>query len=56
MSDKSALVVDDTPANRDFLERLMMAAGFTVYAASSAQAALELVKDRTTLSLALVDM
>lgn len=56
MSDKSALVVDDTPANRDFLERLMMAAGFTVYAASSAQAALDLVKDRTTLSLALVDM
>ncbi|HEX2618492.1 MAG TPA: response regulator [Phototrophicaceae bacterium] len=56
MSEKSALVVDDTLANRDFLERLLMAAGFTVYPVSTAKAALDQVKDRETLTLALVDM
>jgi len=33
----SALVVDDVPANRDFLERLMTQAGFEVFGQVSRQ-------------------
>jgi CheY-like chemotaxis protein len=56
MSEKLALVVDDTPANRDFLERLLMTAKFTVRTADCGQAALKALKDGEQLALAVVDM
>ena len=56
MTERLALVVDDTPANRDFLERLLMTAKFTVRTADSGQAAIKALKDVETLALAVVDM
>lgn len=56
MSERLALVVDDTPANRDFLERLLTQARFTVRTADSGQAALKAVKEGEKLALAVVDM
>ncbi len=56
MSDRLALVVDDTPANRDFLERLLTQARFTVRSADCGQAALKSVKEGEKLTLAVVDM
>lgn len=51
-----ALVVDDTPANRDFLERLLKQAGFDILGASTGKAALGLVENLDELALALIDM
>jgi CheY-like chemotaxis protein len=51
-----ALVVDDTPANRDFLERLLKQARFDVKGADSGESALKLISDVPTLELAVVDM
>lgn len=56
MSENIALVVDDTPANRDFLERLLHQAGFKIHGASSGKAALEITQSLDHLSLAVVDM
>jgi DNA-binding response OmpR family regulator len=56
MTEKIALVIDDTPANRDFLERLMMMAGFKIVGASSGKAALEQADALETLTIALIDM
>ncbi|MCU0500101.1 MAG: response regulator [Anaerolineae bacterium] len=56
MAEKRALVVDDNPANRDFLERLMSMAGFQVSGAMTGQAALDACADCTDLKLALIDM
>jgi CheY-like chemotaxis protein len=56
MSERLALVVDDTPANRDFLERLLTQARFNVRGAENGNAALKALKDEDTLSLAVVDM
>lgn len=56
MSEKIALVIDDTAPNRDFLERLLTAAGFKVTGAATATEALEAVKDWQDLQLALIDM
>lgn len=53
---KTALVVEDTPANRDFFERLLTQAGFDVKSASTGQDALKLLKEFTQLDLAVVDM
>ncbi|MDX1992055.1 MAG: response regulator [bacterium] len=53
---KITLVVDDTFANRDFLERLMVQAGFDVRGASSGREALGLLEDVDDLALALIDM
>lgn len=50
-----AVVVDDEPANRDFLERLIRLAGFTVHGASTAAQALEAARAVPSLALALVD-
>jgi len=50
-----AVVVDDEPANRDFLERLMQTASFKVVGASSAAEALRVAKEVPELALALVD-
>jgi CheY-like chemotaxis protein len=56
MSDKIALVIDDTLANREFLERLLTAAGFKVTGAGTAKEALDAAKGWQDLKLALIDM
>lgn len=56
MSHKTALVVDDTPANRDFLERLLTQAGFDVLGAANGASALAHVERLHELPLAVVDM
>lgn len=50
-----ALVVDDEPANRDFVERLLQTAGYNVVGAATGAAALQAAKTMTTLTIALVD-
>jgi DNA-binding response OmpR family regulator len=50
-----ALVVDDEPANRDFVERLLQTAGYNVVGASTGAAALQAAKTMTGLTIALVD-
>lgn len=50
-----ALVVDDEPANRDFLERLMQMAGFKVSGAGSCAEAIAAVRTMPGLTLALID-
>ncbi|HEX2908419.1 MAG TPA: response regulator [Phototrophicaceae bacterium] len=56
MIDRAALVVDDAPANRDFLERLLTGAKFRVIGAGSGSQALAAVTDMQDLALAVVDM
>lgn len=56
MSDKKALVIDDTEANRVFFERLLAQAGFEVVSAGDGAHAMELIKSSTAFSLAIVDM
>ena len=56
MSNKIALVVDDTPANRDFLERLLAQAGFEIRGASSYKQAMEAVTELESLQMAVVDI
>jgi len=53
---KIALVVDDTPANRDFLERLLVQAGFETTGASTGGEAMTFAKGLQSLALAVVDM
>src|SRR6185369_12990912 len=50
-----ALVVDDEPANRDFLERLLATASFKVTGAASGAEGLKAAKAVPSLALALVD-
>jgi CheY-like chemotaxis protein len=54
--DRTALVVDDVPANREFLERLLATARFTVTGVASGKAALQTIADIEELTLAMVDM
>ncbi len=56
MTQKTALVIDDTFANRDFLERLLMTAGFDVHGAGTGKAGLDLAADIDDLALAVIDM
>lgn len=56
MADRIALVVDDTPANRDFLERLLKQARFDVRGAGSGGDALAQMKAVDQLALALIDI
>ena len=56
MAENVALVVDDTPANLDFMERLLTHAKLTVRGAASGADALEKVADVDNLALAVVDM
>ncbi len=51
-----AIVVDDEPANRDFVERLIQMAAFKVSGASSGAEALKAARALPKLMLALVDM
>lgn len=53
---KTALVIEDNPANREFLVRLLATAGFEVHSGANAATAIELAKTITTLDLAVVDM
>ena len=50
-----ALVVDDEPANRDFVERLLQTASFKVIGAGTGAEALKAAKNIPQLALALVD-
>jgi CheY-like chemotaxis protein len=50
-----ALVIDDEPSNRDFLERLLQTASFKVLGASSGAEALKAARSVPELALALVD-
>lgn len=56
MSEKIALVVDDTPANRDFLERLLTQAGFVIHGASDGKQALALMDKLDQIDLAMIDI
>ncbi|MEQ8672088.1 MAG: response regulator [Aggregatilineales bacterium] len=56
MTTKIALVVDDTPANLDFLERLLLMANFDVRGASTYKQAMEQIADIDDLALAVVDI
>jgi CheY-like chemotaxis protein len=56
MSDKNALVIDDTSANREFLERLLTAAKFHVTPAATAKEALDAAGQMDDLKLAIIDM
>ena len=55
-SDKIALVVEDTPANRDFFERLLAQAKYTACGASTGKEALEKASEKDHLDLAVIDM
>lgn len=56
MVDRIALVVDDEPANLNFLERLIEQARFNVRGATCGKAALDKVEGCPEITLALVDM
>lgn len=56
MSKKTALILEDTAANRIFFERLLSQAGFDIIAVETGQAALEQLKVVELLDLAILDM
>lgn len=57
MNKKNALVVDDTPANRDFLVRLITQAQFNVYGAGNGEEALAATcGGKESIALIMVDM
>lgn len=53
---KNALIVEDTPANREFLDRLFRLAGFETLPAWSGQKALNLLEEQSDLALAVIDL
>jgi CheY-like chemotaxis protein len=56
MTERTALIVDDVGANREFLERLLGSAKFKTLAASNGAAALQAVALMEKLPMAVVDM
>ncbi len=56
MSQKKALILEDTIANRLFFERLLSQAGFEIIAAETGQIALDKLKDESRIDLAILDM
>lgn len=56
MSQPIALVVDDTPANRIFFERLLTVAGFEVISAETGVEALRCLETLDSIAIALIDM
>src|SRR5688572_20198814 len=56
MNQKTALIVEDTAANRVFFERLLQQAGFEVIGVASGKDALQKAGDTASIALALVDM
>ncbi|HLY24719.1 MAG TPA: response regulator [Aggregatilineales bacterium] len=55
LKDGHALVIDDEPANRDFVERLLQTAGFKVSGAGTGADGLKAARGFPQLALALVD-
>lgn len=53
---ESALVIEDTAANRDFFERLLVQAGFEVVSATTGKEAMEKSAEIEDLALAIIDM
>lgn len=53
---KTALIVEDTDANRDFFERLLTQAGFDVTSACTGKEALATISTIDRLDMAVVDM
>jgi DNA-binding response OmpR family regulator len=53
---KTALIIEDTDANRIFFERLITQAGFTVTGVSNGRAALEYAEKECELGVAVIDM
>jgi len=56
MTEKKALIIEDTQANRVFFERLLIQAGFDVIGVESGNEAVEQTKDLEELALAIIDM
>jgi len=56
MSKNTALIVEDTDANRLFFERLLTQADFEIRSARNGREALKLTKGLQALSLAVIDM
>jgi CheY-like chemotaxis protein len=52
---KRALVVDDELHNRDFAQKLLERAGFTVVSAANGSTAIAAVADDSSISIALID-
>lgn len=56
MSQRKALILEDTIANRLFFERLLSQAGFEIIAAETGQIALDKLKGESEIDLAILDM
>ena len=56
MSKNTALILEDTAANRMFFERLLSQAGFEIIAAETGKEAIEKLAGEDTLALAILDM
>lgn len=56
MSQKKALILEDTAANRLFFERLLSQAGFEIIAAETGQEAISKIKNEAFIDLAILDM
>lgn len=56
MQQQHALVVEDTPANRIFFERLLQTVGFSVTSVADGSEALNYLKTNPKIDLALIDM
>jgi len=56
MSKNNALIIEDTPANRDFFDRLIQQAGFETYPAARGDEALKIADSLDSLGLAIIDM
>lgn len=56
MSQKKALILEDTAANRLFFERLLMQAGFEIIAAETGEEALTKIQQEEFIDLAILDM
>ncbi|MGB7341625.1 MAG: response regulator [Phototrophicaceae bacterium] len=56
MSQKKALILEDTAANRLFFERLLMQAGFEIIAAETGKEALRKLQQEESIDLAILDM
>jgi DNA-binding response OmpR family regulator len=55
-SNKTALIVDDTEANRFFFERLLQQAGYTIHSAATGSQANQVLDEEDDLALAILDV
>jgi len=56
MHENQALIIEDTPANRDFFDRLIQQSGFSTHPVATGAAALAVAAELKSLQLALIDM